>query len=108
MAVYILHLDTPLDQGPDPRTGKPRAAKHYVGFAERLQERLEQHAKGHGARMMQVCWERGIGFQLARVFEQSGRTFERKLKNTNNVARYCPICAGGEAKPYSPRTVEAQ
>lgn len=103
MTVYILHLDAPLAQGPDPRTVRPRAAGHYTGYAARLQERLEHHAQGTGARFTQVCVERGITFQLARVFDGADRAFERKLKNTKNVARYCPLCCGSQARQYVPK-----
>lgn len=93
MTVYLLHLSAPLSQGLDPRTGKERAATHYLGSANDLETRLEQHRNGTGARMMEVCKERGISFELARTWK-GGRLEERKLKNRKASPRLCPICRG--------------
>lgn len=96
MAVYILHLDTPLHH-----------AKHYVGFSTNrrtLRNRLEHHAHGTAnCRFTQVLHQLGITFTLARLFKGNkyDRNFERKLKNTKAVPRYCPICAG-EERPFTP------
>lgn len=80
--VYLLHFDRPLAH-----------ARHYTGFVEYdLEQRLEHHATGHGARIMQVLAERGIGFQLARVWLGADRAFERRLKRWSGAAQYCPIC----------------
>jgi predicted GIY-YIG superfamily endonuclease len=84
-AVYILHFDHPL-----------KHAAHYVGWANDVSARLAHHRNGTGARLCQVLNELGIGYELARVFEGKDKTFERKLKNTNHTARYCPMC---QAKP---------
>ncbi len=96
MSVYILHLATPLEH-----------ARHYVGWALHVEERLAHHRDGTGARMLQVCNERGIAYELARVFDGADRIFERKLKNTHSTADYCPICAGARARDYHPKGVEA-
>jgi len=97
MSVYILHLNTPLHH-----------ARHYTGFSTNsrtLAERLEHHRRGSaGCRFTSVLHDLGIGFTLARVFvgKRFDRNFERKLKNTKKVTRYCPICAGRE-HPYHPK-----
>lgn len=78
--VYLLHLDFPL-----------RHAKHYTGFADDLDARLERHASGHGARMLAVCIERGITWTLARTWE-GDRNLERRLKSRKDATRLCPIC----------------
>jgi predicted GIY-YIG superfamily endonuclease len=83
--IYLLHLDKPL-----------RHAKHYVGFADDLEARLERHANGHGARMLQVCRERGISWTLARTWT-GDRKFERRLKNRKDAPHICPICSGEAA-----------
>ena len=103
MTVYLLHLESPMSQGPDPRTGHERAAQHYVGYADNLDGRLAHHRNGTGARMLQVAQERGITFKLARVWDGASRTFERKLKNTHKVKAYCPFCAGSRARKYAPK-----
>lgn len=92
MTVYLVHLDEPMSQGPDPRTGKPRAARHYVGFAEDVEERFDEHVNGRGSRMLQVAVERGITLRLARVWPQGDRNFERLLHRQNNSPRLCPYC----------------
>lgn len=93
--VYILHLETPLCH-----------ARHYVGFSRdgrTLKERIAHHRDGTArCRFTEVLHERGIGFVLACVFKQGDRTFERKLKNTNHTARYCPIC-NPHARKYHPK-----
>jgi predicted GIY-YIG superfamily endonuclease len=91
MSVYILHLQTPL-----------KHAHHYVGFAKNVDERIAHHRNGTGARFTQVCNELGITYEVARVFKGKGRNFERKLKNTNNTKRYCPICMGTKCRDYEP------
>jgi predicted GIY-YIG superfamily endonuclease len=82
--IYLLHLDKPL-----------RHAKHYVGFAD-VEARLERHASGAGARMLQVCRERGISWTLARTWT-GDRKFERRLKNRKDAPHICPICSGEAA-----------
>lgn len=94
MAVYIIHLNQPL-----------KHARHYVGFANDVQGRFAHHQNGTGARLLQVCNQLGISYQLARVFDKADRTFERHLHNTKNTARYCPLCSA-DPRNYHPR--EAQ
>lgn len=82
--IYILHFDTPLAH-----------AHHYVGYCDdtdnALEDRLKEHRSGRGAKILAVCNERGITYQLARTLP-GDRTRERQIKNTNNTSRYCPIC----------------
>lgn len=95
MSVYILHLESPLGH-----------ARHYVGWAKKVESRLKHHKAGTGARFTQVCIERGINFILARVFEDADKKFERKLKNTNSTKDYCPICMGEKVREYHPKGLE--
>lgn len=78
--VYLLHFDRPLQH-----------AQHYLGFASRLEARLEHHRNGTGARLMAVVRDAGIGFVLARTWA-GDRTLERQLKNRHMHRRLCPIC----------------
>jgi predicted GIY-YIG superfamily endonuclease len=78
--VYLLHFDSPY-----------KHARHYVGFTKDLAARLEAHASGQGARLVQVIIEAGITFQLARVWTGT-RKDERRLKNRKNAPRECPLC----------------
>jgi len=85
--VYLIHFDTPY-----------KHARHYLGSTTNLKGRLEQHARGNGARLMRVIIEAGITWRLARVWKFDGiweaRKFESHLKRHHkNVARtLCPIC----------------
>ena len=78
--VYLLHFSKPY-----------KHAKHYLGSANDLSVRLQQHNAGQGARLTQVVREAGIDLILARTWAGS-RQFERKLKRQHNSPRLCPIC----------------
>ena len=84
--VYLLHFDSPISPG-------VHTCQQYIGFATDLNRRLEEHAAGRGARLTEVAKERGIRFQVARVWPDETREFERELKNQKNGPRLCPICA---------------
>jgi predicted GIY-YIG superfamily endonuclease len=92
--VYLLHFDRPI---PNHTAGYDRWVRHYLGTAEDLEVRLDQHRKGNGARLPQVFAERGIGFILARTWE-GDRELERKLKRQKHSNRLCPICKGNEGE----------
>ncbi len=93
MTVYIIHFSRAI-------SGR---VKHYIGFANNLEGRLQHHRNGSGARLTQVAAERGIEMILARTFAGADRSFERRLKNTKNAARYCPLCSGKRAREYHPK-----
>ena len=79
--VYLLHFEKPLAH-----------AKHYIGYTENLPTRIEEHRKGRSkVRIMQVLFQKGIGFYLARVWK-ADRDFERHLKNCRDTTKRCPIC----------------
>jgi predicted GIY-YIG superfamily endonuclease len=80
MPVYLLHFDRPY-----------RHAKHYLGTAADLEQRLRQHGTASGARLMEVVAEHGIGWRLARTWD-GGRELERKLKSHKHGPRLCPLC----------------
>lgn len=94
--VYLLHFERPFGH-----------AKHYMGWtnsAESLPERLAQHQKGQGARLMQVIREAGIGFMLARCW-RGGRSLERRMKDRRYAPRICPVCC--KRTPYVAYDAEA-
>lgn len=78
--VYLLHFERPYQH-----------ARHYTGWTEDVPDRLEHHATGRGARLMEVIYQAGIGFVLVRVCEGT-RTTERAIKNAGGAVRYCPLC----------------
>lgn len=83
--VYLLHFNEKLSH-----------AQHYIGFVEgeeeSLENRLVKHKSGTGAKIMAALADKNITFQLARVWDDSDRKFERKLKNRKNASKLCPIC----------------
>ncbi len=78
--VYLLHFSRPLAH-----------AKHYLGSAKNLDERLAEHQQGRGARLMQVILELGITFSCVRTWK-GGRKVERKLKSFKKATALCPLC----------------
>jgi predicted GIY-YIG superfamily endonuclease len=78
--VYLLHFDRPY-----------RHASHYTGWTSNLDGRLADHAAGHGARLLAVIHDAGIGFTLARTWPGS-RSRERALKRQGGASRRCPLC----------------
>src|SRR5262249_25550762 len=82
--VYLLHFNQPY-----------KHSRHYLGFTDDLAERLQRHASGNGARLMEVITGDGaaITWQLARTWE-GDRKFERRLKHRKHAALLCPVCSG--------------
>ena len=83
--VYLLHFTE--------RYGKGSRPGHYTGYCddERLAERVDEHAKGRGARLMEVVTDAGIGFVVARTWD-GDRKKERSLKKQGGASRHCPVC----------------
>jgi hypothetical protein len=86
---YLIHLDRRLG------SNRPRGtAGHYVGTTINLDQRLEIHRVGKGARMLAAANERGIAYDVVRTWP-GGRDVERRLKRQRNAPRMCPTCLGG-------------
>jgi predicted GIY-YIG superfamily endonuclease len=95
--VYLLHLDPPV-----------KHARHYTGWTANLDQRLEAHRSGRGARLMEVVKEAGGTFRLVRTWPGS-RSTERAIKNQKAAPKLCPECspqprplARGRAADVSP------
>lgn len=82
--VYLLHFDSPINPA--------HPCRHYLGYASDLNKRLALHQAGQGARLTQVAKERGITWQLVRIWKNATRTDERRLKNKKCGPRLCPLC----------------
>lgn len=117
--VYIIHFASPLGH-----------ASHYCGYTSKgIRARIASHRettwtpydkpvrlddgrviagekRGPGAVIMGVVNSKGIDWTVARIFRNVTRTFERQIKNTKHVGRYCPICNPG-AKNYQPKGATA-
>lgn len=81
--VYLLHFERPY-----------KHARHYLGSTDDLRERLEQHVRGTGARLLAVVRDAGIAWTIARTW-QGDRTLERRLKRHGGMRRLCPRCTPG-------------
>ena len=81
--VYLLHFSR--------RVSVNHTTQHYMGWTDDLEHRIKCHSSGNGARLMEVCSERGIAFVVARVWD-GDRGRERALKKCKNGPRFCPIC----------------
>lgn len=84
--VYLIHFENPVSTG--------HTCQHYIGWANDLPRRIQEHMSGHGARLTQVACERGIRMTVAKIWTGTDRNFERRLKNRHNGRKLCPICNG--------------
>ncbi len=66
-------------------------ARHYMGSAESLEQRLREHEAGRGSRLLFYVRQAGISWVLARTWV-GGRQRERQLKRQGGHSRLCPIC----------------
>jgi len=87
--VYLIHFSRPIGDLDNPRG----QARHYLGFTQDLEARLEAHRTGNGSAIMAAVSRAGVGWTLARMWE-GGRDLERQLKNQHNSPRLCPVCRG--------------
>lgn len=70
-----------------------RHARHYLGWSDDIEARVEQHLAGKGARLVSVVMQSGVRVDLVRTWEGYSRIQERELKNKRNAAYLCPRCA---------------
>jgi predicted GIY-YIG superfamily endonuclease len=81
--VYLLHFSPAY-----------RHARHYVGYAEDIIKRVDEHRAGSGSRLTQVALQAGSQLQLVRIWQDADRATERRIKNWKNSPKLCPICNG--------------
>lgn len=86
-AVYVLHFDPPFKQ-----------AKHYVGFTDQedVGDRIVEHLKGTGSRLVRAAVGAGVTIHIAHVFVGADRHFERRIKRSTDVCRWCRMCGRHE------------
>lgn len=69
------------------------AATHYLGWtAGTAEDRLAEHVAGRGSPLVRAVVRAGQPVELARVWTDAGRTFERRLKRRRESPRLCPLC----------------
>jgi hypothetical protein len=67
-------------------------ARHYIGFTQNLEHRLEQRRARRGSPLVAAAIADGIDFQVAAIWE-GDRYDERRLhRQKNSRARLCPLC----------------
>lgn len=93
--VYLLHFDEPY-----------KHARHYIGWSDNLDARIDAHRNGTGARLLEVIIGAGIGFCVARTWKRKTRAYERRLKKRGGAARICPLCRKEKATVLRARLKE--
>jgi hypothetical protein len=77
-------------------------ARHYLGWTEgEIEQRLDRHMIGTGARLISVVTEAGIGLEVAKLWAGT-RALERRLKNRKNSPKLCPICLKQRLRMFAP------
>lgn len=81
--VYLIHFEQKLHH-----------AQHYLGFCEKgnLESRFETHRAGAGAKILRALNQRGIDYNIVRIWKNVDRNFERQLKNKKKTRCFCPKC----------------
>lgn len=80
--VYIIKLDRAM--GSDHPRGR---ARYYVGWALSVADRLEQHRKGRGAKMLRAANEREIPYDVILVLPGT-RGLEHEIKQMHSITRF--------------------
>ncbi|MDQ6637434.1 MAG: hypothetical protein M3Y62_06555 [Candidatus Dormibacteraeota bacterium] len=78
--IYLLYFDRPFGH-----------ARHYLGSAVQLEQRLDEHHSGSSARLIFWAARAGLSGQLTRTWA-GGRPRERQLKAQGGHSRHGPIC----------------
>ena len=89
--VYLLHFDRSY-----------RHARHYIGFTQNLEQRLEEHRAGRGSPLVAAAIADGIDFQLAAIWEGDRHDERRLHRQKNTRARLCPLCIASEPAAVAP------
>jgi hypothetical protein len=89
--VYLLHFERKFGSADRCAGYKPHAG-HYIGYADDVERRVNEHAAGQGASLTRALYKAGIGFEVAYFWEGADRNFERWLKDKKSAPRFCPIC----------------
>ena len=79
--VYLVHLERPLAH-----------ARHYTGYADDIVRRLQEHMECKGSRLLCAAVNRGIPFEVVKIWPGQGRSLERQIKNSKAATMLCPIC----------------
>jgi predicted GIY-YIG superfamily endonuclease len=83
--VYLLHIE--------PGYGH---ARHYLGYSADIESRISAHMLGEGSPLIKAAVRWGRRIYWTRVWEDTGRTWERYLKRRHNAPALCPVCSVGK------------
>lgn len=91
--VYLIHFDKPY-----------KHARHYIGFTTQIADRMNTHvtAGTRSAKLMQVITAAGITWQIAKLWSDKTRAFERQLKKWHGAVKFCPLCKAAKQKIFEP------
>jgi predicted GIY-YIG superfamily endonuclease len=90
MAVYLIHLDVPLN-----------GERHYVGYSANPRKRITEHMRardGKSSVFMEAVKAAGIKWQVAHIWWDCGLDFEDYLhqqqrEHPRYIAKHvCPLC----------------
>ena len=89
--VYLIHFAEPIGS-------EKHRAQHYIGSTFDLELRMQQHAAGQGAKILEHLADNDIDFDVVRTWN-GDRKLERQLKDRLNAALLCPHpeCSGEAA-----------
>jgi len=87
--VYLLHFEKPY-----------KHARHYWGWALKVEARNTHHLNGTGGRLPAVVAAAGIAWEIALAMP-GDKNRERQMKNRGGASRLCPICRSERTKEES-------
>jgi predicted GIY-YIG superfamily endonuclease len=85
--VYLVHFARPLAH-----------ARHYIGWTENEEIRVEFHREGRGSRLLAAIQREEIPWLVVRRWKGS-RARERYLKRQRNAPAFCPVCSPRPRQP---------
>lgn len=68
---------------------------HYLGWSEpfRLKERIRRHRNDQGSEILTLVNKAGIGWRVVGLWENKTLSDETKMKKSNQLRRFCPVCS---------------
>lgn len=78
--VYLIHFERPVGN-----------ARHYIGYTESFEQRIESHRAGTGSALCKIANEKGINWLVVRVWHDATRQDEVRIKKST-AKHICPIC----------------
>lgn len=81
--LYLLHAEVPVGR-----------VRHYLGItrADRLPQRLNEHAQRRGSRLTAELARRNRRLLLAQLWQAATPELERRMKARGHYDQHCPVC----------------